>query len=72
MKNEQPQWLTDILADQRHLQELRWSLEDIQNESDEERAYKSEQNRLQIIEEKDKISYNYRGQRIIYRQPFKY
>jgi hypothetical protein len=70
MKNEQPQWVAEIMLDHRHKKELLWMIEDVKNMSKEELDFSIQKNQKEIEENKNKIEYNWQGKKIIQKQPY--
>ena len=64
------QWLTDYNELQRNRQECIWMIEDVAKISKEELEFSIQKNRKKILEDKDKIEYDLRGKKILYRQPY--
>ncbi|WP_264552988.1 hypothetical protein [Flavobacterium sp. N2038] len=71
MENDDMQWLTDYNDLERHRLELKWMREDLAKMSQEQRDFERERDRLRIIENKDRIEYNFQGKRILFKQPYK-
>ena len=69
MKNN---WLEEILEDERHRQELKAIIEEVNKKSMEEIEMSIRKNEEEIEANKDKISFTSNGKRIIMRQPFPY
>jgi hypothetical protein len=70
MKNKQSQWVIDVISDYRHKQELIWILDDVENSSNEELEFSSKKVKEDTVANKDKVEYNYLGQKIIQKQPY--
>jgi hypothetical protein len=70
MENDVMQWLTDYNELQRNLQECIWMIEDVAKMSKEELAWSIKKNEQKILEDKDKIEYDWRGKKLLFRQPY--
>jgi hypothetical protein len=71
MKNEQSQWVEDLMSDHRHRQELLWMIEDVKKMSKEELEFSYQKTKEETEANKDKIEYNWQGNKIIQKQPFR-